>query len=139
MRAVLRFRVCVAAGLSAALIGLVGCQDQAKRVEVAGTVTYKGEPLTAGTVAFYPEGSGDEPARGVIGRDGRYRMTELLPGRYIVTVTPPPPPPNGKKAMTLPGRPTPVYIPAKFSKKEQSHLTIEVAGQNLACNIPLVD
>ena len=58
---------------------------------VAGKITYDGQPVTQGTVVFYPEEG--RSAMGTIAADGSYRLTTFedgdgaLPGRHTVTIT----------------------------------------------------
>ena len=80
---------CLLAGLLPAL--LAGCGDgRPERVPVSGRVTYQGEPVTTGTVYFWPE-QGPQ-ARGTIGPDGRYRLRTFekedgaVPGKHTVTI-----------------------------------------------------
>jgi hypothetical protein len=83
--------------LSALFVGLTlvaGCSDDGfgrQRYSVHGTVTYKGEKLAKGQIAFVPEAQGGQPASGTI-ENGYYSLTTLtpgdgaLPGKYKVTV-----------------------------------------------------
>ena len=83
--------------LSALFVGLTlvaGCSDDGfgrKRYSVHGTVTYKGENLAKGQIAFVPEAQGGQAASGPI-EDGYYSLSTLtpgdgaLPGKYKVTV-----------------------------------------------------
>ena len=83
--------------LSALFVGLtliVGCSDDGfgrRRYSVHGTVTYKGEKLAKGQIAFVPEAQDGQAASGQI-EDGYYLLSTLtpgdgaLPGKYKVTV-----------------------------------------------------
>jgi hypothetical protein len=52
---------------------LAGCGDgRPERVPVTGRVTYQGDPVTTGTIYFWPD-EGPQ-ARGTLGPDGRYRL-----------------------------------------------------------------
>jgi len=81
-----------------ALLPLLGCGEDdgiGQRYSVSGKVTYKGEPLKAGNVAFLPDGEGGSgrAASGVI-KAGYYTMTTststtgdgVLPGKYKVSI-----------------------------------------------------
>jgi len=81
-----------------ALLPLLGCGEDdgiGQRYPVSGKVTYKGEPLKAGNVAFLPDGEGGSgrAASGVI-KAGYYTMTTststtgdgVLPGKYKVSI-----------------------------------------------------
>ena len=66
--------------LAASLVAFIsGCGDgRAERAPVSGKVTMNGQPLTFGTVQFWPvEG---RPARGEINKDGTYTLTTFDPG-----------------------------------------------------------
>src|SRR4051812_21842961 len=81
-----------------ALLPLLGCGEDdgiGQRYPVSGKVTYKGELLKAGNVAFLPDGVGGSgrAASGVI-KAGYYTMTTststtgdgVLPGKYKVGI-----------------------------------------------------
>jgi hypothetical protein len=86
-------RLTVACGLIGWLI-LAGCSGGGLQpVPVRGTVQYKGHALTNGLVAFVPvDPAQGTAARGVIGGDGRFKLTTFekgdgaFPGEYNVTV-----------------------------------------------------
>lgn len=75
---------------------LSGCGDVAlattrsTMAPVKGTVTYKGQPLTAGSIAFEPDGGRE--AHGSIGPDGSFSLTTFeaddgaLPGTHRVAI-----------------------------------------------------
>lgn len=65
------------------LLLAVGCGG--KEGSVSGKVTYKGEALKSGTVAFYPEGKGGSFTGG-IKPDGSYLITKVPPGAAKITV-----------------------------------------------------
>src|SRR4051812_32834985 len=84
--------------LSALFVGLTliaGCSDDGfgrQRYSVQGTVTYKGEDLAKGQIAFVPdEAQGGQVASAQI-ENGYYSLSTLtpgdgaLPGKYKVTV-----------------------------------------------------
>lgn len=60
-------------------------------VQVDGTVTLDGNPVTSGSVVFYPESG--RPARSEIDKAGHYNLSTYekgdgaKPGKYIVTIT----------------------------------------------------
>ena len=65
-----------------------GCGQ--RKGKVTGKVSYKGEAVPSGTVAFY--GKGDAVSSAPIGPDGTYQATEVPLGEVKITVTTPPPP-----------------------------------------------
>lgn len=71
-------------------VALAGCSDQyAGRLEVAGRVKLKGEPLKDGSITFIPlDGQGSQSGAPVT--NGEYnvpRPSGLKPGRYLVRIT----------------------------------------------------
>jgi hypothetical protein len=69
---------------------LAGCGDKyGGRVEVAGTVKLKGQPLKAGILMFEPVGGqGTSATASII--DGNYKLPResgLKPGKYLIRVT----------------------------------------------------
>jgi hypothetical protein len=72
------------------VLGVVGCSDPFDgRVEVKGTVTFKGQSLTDATVSFSPL-EGQNTQAQVMVTDGKYRIerqTGLKPGKYLIRVS----------------------------------------------------
>ena len=88
------------------------------------TVTYKGSPLTAGSVTFY--GEGNQVASCSIEPDGEYTVTNVPVGPTKIAVSVPPAvrepkgykiPQSGEKS---------VQIPRNYSDGEKSGLTYTV-------------
>ncbi len=70
----------VIASLCVAMVALVGCNSKSSDLgDVTGTVTYNGEPITEGTLAFVPS-TGGKPGTGVINDDGSITMTTYEEG-----------------------------------------------------------
>jgi hypothetical protein len=65
-------------------LAFVGCGG-VKYGEVSGTVTYKGKPLPAGSITFWPQGGGGNPASSPIAEDGSY-LANVPVGEVAVTV-----------------------------------------------------
>jgi hypothetical protein len=115
-----------AAILSAAalLLPLVGCGSSsatggATTLPVKGTVTYKGKPLTKGTVTFEPEGAGKE-ATGAIQPDGTFVLTTYTKDDGAVV---------GKHRVMVDSPDK--TVPAKYAGPGTSKLEIEVSsGKN---------
>jgi hypothetical protein len=89
-----RRRVSRSSALFVGLTLVAGCSDDGfgrQRYSVRGTVTYKGEKLAKGEIAFVPEAQGGQAALGQI-ENGYYSLSTLtpgdgaLPGKYKVTV-----------------------------------------------------
>ena len=75
-------------GLAAGLVGLAGCGGESS-ADLAGTVTYKGKPVTSGTVSVVQRDG--LSAAGAIGPDGRYAVTGAVAGPGKVGVHSPDP------------------------------------------------
>jgi hypothetical protein len=104
---------------------LAGCGNSST---VSGTVTYNGEPVEDGYIAFLLDGSG-ESSGGPISH-GKYKVS-VRPGKYHVQV-------NASKLMPLPpgtvgmgGKTEEVrsYIPAEYTGP-QTKLTADVPGSD---------
>lgn len=134
------------------LAGGCGPKRPATLFPVKGRVTCKGQPVTCGTIAFYPaEG---RMAAGDIGPDGHYSLTTFksgdgaLPGRHRVTV-------DSKRAPSEPPQPKsrreekvvfdmPVVnkiqwlVPEVYSRADKTPLSAEVtSGENtIDFNLP---
>lgn len=142
---------------------ILGCQSGNSNTpsSVRGKVTYKGAPVTAGTITFYPKDGGMYPHN--INADGTYEMTSLPVGEMIVTIETETANTNtkmptygprgkggkgGKNPMIGPtpeGAPPPqaqgayVKIPSKYAEKETSGLTVTLQRGNQEKDFPLAD
>ena len=70
--------------------GLRRAGDGLPREAVSGTVTFKGEPLKAGTIQFLPSSPSEVTAGGAVIVDGKYaigRSEGLVPGKYQVLIS----------------------------------------------------
>lgn len=81
------------AGLTFAAIVMslhVGCA-QKPETSVSGKVTYQGQPVPHGEIAFFKPATG-EVAQGALGDGGAYSLVtadkELSPGEYLVVIAP---------------------------------------------------
>jgi hypothetical protein len=88
-----------AAALAAAallgLLGVTGCGDDSglgQRYSVSGSVTFNGQPVEKGQIAFVPVDLNKQRAANGFIQDGRYSLTTItpqdgaLPGDYKVTI-----------------------------------------------------
>lgn len=129
-----------------ALVALCsGCGPRGpETAEVAGKVTYGGQPVPEGTITFYPERG--RPASGRIRADGSYRLTTFaegdgaLLGRHTVTIeavrfagAPEPKSMEEEVARALEGKgrghspPKPEWlVPQRYSQRGTSGLEAEV-------------
>jgi hypothetical protein len=125
------------------LATLSGC-GQSQSGTVTGKVTFNGEPVGAGTVAFY--GTGDKAAIAALRPDGTYEAVGVPLGEVKVTVTTPPPPPAPevaannpmmrKKKVTVPTAKG-TSLPPKYASATTSQLTLTVTEGTQTFNIPL--
>lgn len=110
----------------AALLPLTaaGCRAEPAMIQVEGTVSYRGKPLTNGFVNFEPTdpARGNDAASALIGPDGRYRLRTrkpndgITPGTYRVAIRSDGDPATGASA-----------IPPEYESADRSPLTAEVA------------
>lgn len=117
--------------LAALLLAAPGCgkdKDTPETASVTGSVTYKGKPVTEGTVQFHPQGMKGNPASGELGPNGRFTLTTYgkddgaVIGHHIVTVQVIP---EG----ALPGQEFPAGkypIPKRYENPTTSDLVVEV-------------
>lgn len=125
--------------LAAALMSLAGCggPPAKKVVTVTGTVTYKGQQLKAGILKFVaPNG---DFATAVIGPDGNFTMTDVVPGEQKVAYVGGPMNVGSSDAGVGGNAPTPkaVNVPAKFGDLETSGVTVTVPATGGAVTIEL--
>ena len=121
--------------LSAAMIA--GCNRGPSRVMVAGEVTYRGQPVSQGSVSFYPcDGTGGAPVVVVV-KDGRYKADSLggVPeGKYRVVIL---------GVRTIPGRLPPdnevQYIPPKYNNKSELRLTVQPGSGPITKDFAMAD
>jgi hypothetical protein len=124
--------------ITAAGLFAPGCGPSGPEMgRVSGRVTYKGEPLTQGTISFVPTDPARRSGNSRIRSDGRYDLQTAEPGdgaevgEYRVII-------SGRDAKLLdqvraPGEPVKLEtkIPEKYEKADQSGLTATVkSGSN---------
>jgi hypothetical protein len=144
----------------AVLWASVGCSGKGN---VSGKVTYHGQPLPGGTVAFAPEAGGPGNSAQIDPKDGTYHVGRLPAGPMKITVTPlkaggsgiaevpggrmpggPPPGAQGmppdmfKRAFENPEG-TEVEIPIKYTTLEGTDLRYTVKSGDQEFNIELKD
>jgi hypothetical protein len=114
----------------AGLGGLQGCSETPtipKTVEVSGTVTLDGKPLSEGTVNFSSSSTGDA-AIAQLKEGGRFLFGNgVLPGTYRVTITGP-----VNNTPPAPGVTPPVLkfqIPSKYSDPATTDLKATVTTE----------
>ncbi len=129
------WRAAAAAALvGAAVLSAAGCGSAEKPIAVSGKVTFKGEPVTEGSVQFIEDRTG-RGAEVDLGPDGTYQA-RLFAGEYKVVVTPP------YIVDESSGMPNPYYkkvknIPKKYHSTETSGLTATVSPDKAAHDFAL--
>jgi hypothetical protein len=131
----------------------VGCGAKSKTNDLSGKVTYNGDPVTGGTVTFYPADGKGAPFSAALSREGTYTVGNLPKGKMKVTVeteslkgkTPgyrvpgggklPP----GTKVPEVDTSNVPVYVrvPRKYAYYKTTTLGGEVAGGKQEVNFEL--
>lgn len=118
--------------VGAMLVGAAGCGDSGPtKYPVTGTVTYRGEPLTAGSVMLFAD-EGPPSSPGKIGPDGSYSL-EAVAGSHRVQIVLPAvedpvalePGPGGPAADAGQVAPGP-KIPKKYTRYRDSGIAVEV-------------
>ena len=115
-------------------IGVVGCGDgRVKRVPISGKITIDGEPLTFGTIQFFPVKEG-RMGKGSVKPDGSYAVDYYEKGDGL---------PKGEfKVRILAGE----YVsdtrlrwhaPKKYSKRATSGLTGTIDGETESLDFEL--
>jgi len=107
---------CVAARVVASVFltaSIIGCSSGPATGEVQGKVTFKGKPVTEGTVTFLNSKEGGA-GEGKLDTDGNYTIQgKLVVGEYVIVINPPvhivdtdpgksPPAPVEKQAPNIP-------------------------------------
>jgi hypothetical protein len=73
-------------------LSLASCSGGTRRYEISGSVTFKGNPVAAGTVLFEPDTAKGNKGPGSLGEivDGAYRIVAkngVVGGHYLVRIT----------------------------------------------------
>jgi len=110
------------------LVILAGCGEASRRTELEGTVTFDGEPLPKGSIAFHPQAGTSGPSAGGKIEDGRFvvdRQRGAFAGKFRVEITATRK--NGKKEQTPFGTEVDGYDQYLLPRyNRQSELTAEV-------------
>jgi hypothetical protein len=119
------------------LFSAIGCgSGTVGNSTVTGTVSYKGKPLTVGTIEFY--GPAGKVSSSSINPDGTFTVPDAPVGDDTVVVRVPPPGPKlPPGAPVLGPQATPVPIPRQYSDPKTSHVKQTVAAGKSTVNIDL--
>lgn len=102
----------------------LGCGKSSTTVAVHGRVLFRGEPLTSGSVTFFP--ARGRPGNAPLSADGNFNI-KVEPGEYIVTVSASEPLPPGFKE----GDPMPkpkFVLPDQYTTRTKSTLKVTVTS-----------
>lgn len=105
------------------LLLISGCESKPATRTLEGAISYAGKPLEHGMIMFQP-GTGRPSGTGIL-PGGKYSVS-LAPGDYSVFLNAPPKLPEGFKEGDPIPPPDPNALPAKFSRKETSGLSVKV-------------
>jgi hypothetical protein len=108
-----------------------GSGTLAPLISVKGKVTYKGQPLTKGTIRFEPDGYG-RMATGAIQSDGTFVLSTLQKDDGVVAGT-------HKVYITDTGPAKKDSIPKKYTQPGSSTLSAEVDNEHKEFSFDLVD
>jgi hypothetical protein len=123
-----------------------GCA--ARKADVTGTVRYRNQPVTSGSVSFYCDNG--EIRSSLLSADGTYHLTQMAPGsaRVVVVSHPRVPPalhidhapaalaPHPRQK-TVPNRPISV-VPQRYSQPDSSGLNFIINSGEQVLDIDLV-
>ncbi len=108
---------------------------------VEGKVSYKGQPVTTGTISFVPENG--NLASGKIRPDGTYRLSTFgegdgaVPGKYKVGIVATEGTVYGMPGSTPDYKPPKDLVPKEFNDPSKSDLTATVTKDNKVVNFDL--
>jgi len=121
---------CIGLVTAAALAGCGGTDSsRLPTAKVIGTVTVQGQPVTSGTITFFPV-SGGKHALGSLGADGSFTLSTYeaqdgaVLGAHKVVIQVPKMGPDGAP---VPGADR---IPPSYAASETTPLTVEVKQDN---------
>jgi len=125
-----------AALLAAAMTTLAGCGKPTKKVVTAsGTVTYNGHQLKSGVLKF--EAPNGDLGMAPVGPDGRYTMTDVVPGVQKVLYMGGPAGFGSSDGSKAAPAEKPVNVPVKFGAFETSGVTVTVPDGGGEVNVEL--
>lgn len=146
-------RILSAIAACLALASLTGCGGDSGKATISGKVTYKGAPVTGGTLTLYAESGTPYPVN--INPNGTFNVSDVPTGQRTVSistdnvqtnqgytmppgVTPPKdsPAPPQIDTSTLPKK---VDIPAKYKDPKTSGLTWDIKGGKQSKDFDLAD
>jgi len=133
-----------------ALLATGGCRPAGpERVIVSGTVTYRGEPLEAGVIWFFPTEGTDAPMAGAHVVDGKYCIDQkggVPVGTHKVMIEAYRPNGTARSQAELPPGdigaglvPKQQYLPAKYNVNTELKATLEPGDPSTTIDFELSD
>src|SRR5262245_39551545 len=122
--------------LAAAMTLFAGCGKPTKKVvTVTGTVTYNGQQVKSGVIKFLaPNG---DFAIANIGPDGKFTMTDVVPGDQKVAYQGGPMGTGSSDGSKTAPAEKPVSVPGKFGDFQTSGVTVNVTDAGGAVTVEL--
>ena len=105
---------------------ITGCNGEEQFQTVSGTISFRDKNLDHGMVSFF--GPTGRPISGNINSDGSYEV-QLPPGDYSIAINSPPKLPEGFQEGDPTPKPSPDALPAKYSRRRSSGLSVNVQLQ----------
>ncbi len=141
VRAVNALRSLAIITVCCALASLVGCGGSSDKAIVKGKVTYKGAPVTGGTLTLAP--ASGPPLSVTIKADGTFQTSDIPTGQMGVGI-------DTDSIMAMPGgsmanppkdvqMPKKVVIPAKYKDPKTSGLTWDIKSGTNTKDFDLTD
>ena len=125
-----------ALGLIASLLAMAsGCDKGIKRINVSGTVTYEGKPVTSGLLKF--SGPNGAYSAAVLGDGGKYSITDVVPGETKIGVMESPQGSGSSSGAKSGPAAAPVSLPEKFRDPEKSGVKYLITAEMKELNIEL--
>ena len=126
--------------LAVVAVAVAGCGGAT--ADLSGTVTFRGKPVTSGTVQVLQPGG--RVAVADIRPDGRFHVRGAVPGPAGVGVSSPDPRQAGAGGGRGPHTPGPadptwVRLPARYADPDQSGLTVTLTAGGNALDLTLAD
>ncbi len=146
-----RVRVALVLGLidAIAISSMSGCAKEGlQRTVVSGTVTYKGIPVSDGTIMFTPVAASQVPSAGASIIDGNYTVDARggvpvgthrigIEAYHLVPYTLRPGEPAPRNYYE--GKAREQYLPKKYNADSQLEITVEPGSQEITKNFELTD
>ena len=117
--------------------GVSACSKGIRKITVNGTVSYKGQKLSSGLLQFVGENGAYSASS--IQPDGKYIMTDVVPGETKIGIMQTPESSGSSGGDTRPGSPKlpPVNLPEKFRNAETSGVKYTITADTRELHVEL--